>query len=1258
MLSLKKARQQQQQQQENYTRLYINEHNPEAYTPTAPLGSTHPAVNALHRALSRRFSPERTRIHAGDRFSTTQKRVGQEDRVKQKEESLQRLASAVTELPQQAQRKRRKALVSIRRQLTACRPVRDSDITAIITGLRELGWEVCECPGESDVCAARHLCGPQAVTVSVDSDLFVHSTVGRVLRKVGREGFFLYNIDDVRRALNMSELQFLVLGMVSRSDYAKNVPNMGLKRNSKAIQALQVPKVPDGYLRNVTNLHRLLQEHAVGLCQAQDHAASDAKDRLEALHSVVEEAVHYVNQIQHSLLETEEAPASGDEDTVMEAADEQETSGAEPAVQWKSPTGRINSMVAKLTSLHSLLQNRLDESLVSFDIDGDTSTALLQLALQSKALLVEVTSILNQLLQDYKNAVKGNLDTSASWDIYVNQHEVLKPPTEQESRQDGIEKQYETYLGYLQFVVPLGLDEYPVDNTQTTELSRPFPKKIYAAHVVDLTRGQGGASSSIPPQPPPGPTSSPSPGGSKSKGKQKQTTEEPPKKLSKKQLAAKQAREEKKKEKEAKKLAAKKEKEAKKLEDKKLRDEEKKKEKEAKRKAQPLKRSSKKMKYSKSSKGARSLKLGITSASSASNLPDVAPKPKKVLSTATKTKKALQKAHGVVNLETGSVRGLLAKNVLVAHTSYGQKYHLNGAAKSDIDNIATRIEQVLEQVVDYMNNSRRWIHLTIDLLISKEVKRAAELGEDYDSPVLMALLHQGKCQNIVYSIGTYLRMTGGQLAAEDEEMRAITATEQSQQEDVEMDPAEESEDEPRLEDVEMSVAEVAEAQSPEPEASETESQRQAEDQQDAEAEDPPQGDVEAAAEDQPQQVVEAEAAEPHPVTTVDHKRVAIDAVMDMYRSIRLPEDAAVLPKPPCTVHDVYCTMVNEIAGGIGQFYTRLEFELLLKVNDFLGRQGVEEREEQSEQRDKISLWFRRNLMLPKGEQWKFYPQVSLQEGFVTFSELGLLEVLWAQGGETRQPMTTFFGKRDDMHDLSFHLFVHRTNHARRTMPLHEYIRLKEMQPEELSKGHQLLLAKKFQVATGTIRTNGRVVQALGFNTHRTAKKADSQGASAQTSSKQPSTSGQPSAVQQTAAPKQKSVLDDIPYLDKWLAVATNGQKHFPVRPGNPTGAGGAAVIGIDLGVVVPCAASALYAPSRDQEVVNAIVTQRSMYESSNRFARSLRLSKSKPINSDGLRYGRAALIQEMFEGPAGLPSVSEYESSIPDRQSPEPKDVV
>ena len=211
----------------------------------------------------------------------------------------------------------------------------------------------------------------------------------------------------------------------------------------------------------------------------------------------------------------------------------------------------------------------------------------------------------------------------------------------------------------------------------------------------------------------------------------------------------------------------------------------------------------------------------------------------------------------------------------------------------------------------------------------------------------------------------------------------------------------------------------------------------------------------------------------------------------------------------------------------------------------------------------------------------------------------------------------------------------------------------------MTEGQKRLLIKKFQVTAGTIRTNGRVVQAIASNTKRKAKKADSQVAgSAQTSPLQPATSGEALASQQTVAPKRKSVLDDIPYLHKWLADPANRQKHFPVRVGNPTGTGNVAVIGIDLGVVVPCAAAALYAPSRDREVVNAIVTQRSMYESSNLFARSLRLSKSKPVSSDNLSCGLSASIRQTHGAPIELPSISEYESSIPDRQSPEPNDVV
>ncbi|KAF9982737.1 hypothetical protein BGZ75_005787, partial [Mortierella antarctica] len=75
-----------------------------------------------------------------------------------------------------------------------------------------------------------------AVPASVDSDLFLHTTIARVLRKVGKD-----EINDVRWGLKLSELQCLVLGMVSRSDYAINIHNMGLKRNCKVIQLLVFP---------------------------------------------------------------------------------------------------------------------------------------------------------------------------------------------------------------------------------------------------------------------------------------------------------------------------------------------------------------------------------------------------------------------------------------------------------------------------------------------------------------------------------------------------------------------------------------------------------------------------------------------------------------------------------------------------------------------------------------------------------------------------------------------------------------------------------------------------------------------------------------------------------------------------------------------------------------------------------------------------------------------------------------------------------
>lgn len=106
MKNLKTTRQQQQQQQQARPRLFINEQDPLKLTRQPPSGSSHPpVVYALHRGLSKRFSQSLTQVHAGDVFSTTQRCVGQEDRLKQKETNMQNLATAVNALPRQGHRK-------------------------------------------------------------------------------------------------------------------------------------------------------------------------------------------------------------------------------------------------------------------------------------------------------------------------------------------------------------------------------------------------------------------------------------------------------------------------------------------------------------------------------------------------------------------------------------------------------------------------------------------------------------------------------------------------------------------------------------------------------------------------------------------------------------------------------------------------------------------------------------------------------------------------------------------------------------------------------------------------------------------------------------------------------------------------------------------------------------------------------------------------------------------------------------------------
>ncbi|KAG0282321.1 hypothetical protein BGZ98_006808, partial [Dissophora globulifera] len=78
------------------------------------------------------------------------------------------------------------------------------------------------------------------IAVSGDSDLLVYSTIPSVLRPMpGGKGYAMYHKRHVLNAVEFTNsMQLELLGVVSHSDYAKNVRGFGVARNAKIIRNL------------------------------------------------------------------------------------------------------------------------------------------------------------------------------------------------------------------------------------------------------------------------------------------------------------------------------------------------------------------------------------------------------------------------------------------------------------------------------------------------------------------------------------------------------------------------------------------------------------------------------------------------------------------------------------------------------------------------------------------------------------------------------------------------------------------------------------------------------------------------------------------------------------------------------------------------------------------------------------------------------------------------------------------------------------
>ncbi|KAG0303087.1 hypothetical protein BGZ99_002777, partial [Dissophora globulifera] len=85
----------------------------------------------------------------------------------------------------------------------------------------------------------------QHLVVSGDSDLLVYESIDSVLRPIPRSNFYaIYDKDDVLDILKFVDpMQLVLLGIVSHSDYAKNIYGFGIARNAALIRSIPVSDV-------------------------------------------------------------------------------------------------------------------------------------------------------------------------------------------------------------------------------------------------------------------------------------------------------------------------------------------------------------------------------------------------------------------------------------------------------------------------------------------------------------------------------------------------------------------------------------------------------------------------------------------------------------------------------------------------------------------------------------------------------------------------------------------------------------------------------------------------------------------------------------------------------------------------------------------------------------------------------------------------------------------------------------------------------
>ncbi|KAG0195417.1 hypothetical protein BGX28_001460, partial [Mortierella sp. GBA30] len=103
--------------------------------------------------------------------------------------------------------------------------------------MREKQWTVVECLTEADIRIARE-CNAGDIVVSRDSDMLMYKNIETIWRPISRDRVLVYDVPSVLATLNLSRVQFTVLGIVSKNDYNTNIPSLGSATNYKVVKDL------------------------------------------------------------------------------------------------------------------------------------------------------------------------------------------------------------------------------------------------------------------------------------------------------------------------------------------------------------------------------------------------------------------------------------------------------------------------------------------------------------------------------------------------------------------------------------------------------------------------------------------------------------------------------------------------------------------------------------------------------------------------------------------------------------------------------------------------------------------------------------------------------------------------------------------------------------------------------------------------------------------------------------------------------------